>query len=114
MDKHAKGLYSILGEGTICEGTLTVPHNLHIDGKFKGVIQVAELVTIGPSADVEADIKATSAIIGGTIKGNVHVSKRLELEEKAVLFGNLKARELVINEGAMFHGNCSMKEESIP
>jgi cytoskeletal protein CcmA (bactofilin family) len=30
------------------------------------------------------------------------------LEEKSVLQGDLRARELVVQEGAIFQGNCSM------
>ena len=110
MDKHGKGLYSILGEGTVCDGDLHVPHNLHIDGRVKGRIEVGETIMIGPAAEVEGNISAKNAIVGGHIHGNIFVECRLELEEKAVLIGNLKARELVINEGAVFHGNSSMRE----
>jgi cytoskeletal protein CcmA (bactofilin family) len=36
------------------------------------------------------------------------VEDRVELEANASLIGDLKAKDLVINEGATFHGNCSM------
>lgn len=109
MDKSQKGLYTILGEGTVCEGTLTVPHSVRIDGSFKGKIETNEVITIGQNGVVEADIIAKSAIIGGKVIGNVIVDDRVELESKSSLIGDLKARDLIINEGAIFHGNCSME-----
>lgn len=110
MEKHGKGLISILGPGTVFEGTMQVPHGLHIEGKFKGRIETTETLTVGSSAEIVAEIYAKNAIISGTVHGNIVVENRIELEEKASLIGNLKARELIINEGAVFHGNSSMKE----
>ena len=116
MDKGNKGLYTMIGEGTVFEGKITVPHSIRIDGTFKGQIETSEILTIGNAGIVEADIKAKSAIIGGKIVGNVSVEERVELESNASLIGDLKTRDLVINEGAVFHGNCAMdkvKTESI-
>ncbi len=103
-----KSSYTLLGEGTLFEGSVIVPHNIRVDGSFKGRIETAEVITIGPTGVVSADIKAKSAIVGGKIIGNLMVEDRVELEGNASLIGDLKAKDLVINEGAVFHGNCSM------
>ena len=59
MEKgNTKGLYTILGEGTVFEGTISVPHSLRIDGSFKGKIHTTEIITIGNTGIVEADIVA--------------------------------------------------------
>ena len=110
MEKaHGKGLYTMLGEETVFEGTITVPHSLRIDGRVKGRIDAGEVITIGPSGIIEADIKAKSAIIGGKVTGNVIVEDRVELEANASLIGDIRTRDLIINEGAVFQGNCSME-----
>jgi cytoskeletal protein CcmA (bactofilin family) len=103
-----KGLHTIIGEGTTLEGTLVVPHSVRIDGALKGKIQTTETLTVGNSGSIEADITAKSAIIGGKVRGNLSVEDRVELEANASLIGDLKTRDLIINEGATFHGNCSM------
>jgi cytoskeletal protein CcmA (bactofilin family) len=109
MEKsNDKGLHTILGEGTILEGTLTVPHSVRIDGQLKGKIETSETLTVGSTGNIEADIVAKSAIIGGTVRGNLSVEDRVELDANASLIGDLKTRDLIINEGATFHGNCSM------
>jgi cytoskeletal protein CcmA (bactofilin family) len=109
MEKGStKGLYTMLGESTVFEGTILVPHSLRIDGRVKGKIETAEVLTIGPNGIVDADIKAKSAIIGGKVIGNVVVEDRIELESKASIIGDIRTRDLVINEGAVFQGNCSM------
>lgn len=108
MEKSHKGLYTIFGEGTNFEGTVTIPHSVRIDGSFKGKIETSEILTIGHGGIVEADIIAKSAIIGGKVIGNITVEDRVELEANASLIGDLRTKDLVINEGAVFHGNCSM------
>jgi cytoskeletal protein CcmA (bactofilin family) len=113
MEKNTgKGLYTMLGEATVFEGTLTVPHSLRIDGRVKGKIEVSDVLTIGPNGVIEADIKAKSAIIGGKVTGNVIVDDRVELENNASIVGDIRTRDLVINEGAVFQGNCSMDTEA--
>lgn len=106
--KQAKSAYTLIGEGAVVDGVVQVPHPLRIDGALKGKLQTAEMLTVGVTATVEADVIARSAVIGGTVKGNVTVHDRVELQSKASLIGDLRAREVVINEGAVFHGNCSM------
>jgi cytoskeletal protein CcmA (bactofilin family) len=109
MEKSSdKGLHTIIGEGTILEGTITVPHSVRIDGTLKGKLETSETLTVGNSGRIEADIIAKSAIIGGNVRGNLSVEDRVELEANSSLIGDLKTRDLVINEGATFHGNCSM------
>lgn len=113
MDRN-KGLYTIVGEGTTFEGTITVPHSILVGGTFKGKIETSEILTVGKNGVVEADVIAKSAIIGGRVIGNLMVEDRVELEANSSLIGDIHTKELIINEGAVFHGNCSMEQvESI-
>jgi cytoskeletal protein CcmA (bactofilin family) len=102
----------MIGEGAGFEGTVIVPHGIRIDGSFKGKIDASEMITIGNTGVVEADIKAKSIIIGGKVSGNIVGADRVELESKASFIGDLQTRDLVVNEGALFHGKCLMKEIS--
>jgi cytoskeletal protein CcmA (bactofilin family) len=109
--KGEKGFFTMIGEGSVFEGVITVPHSIKIDGTLKGKVETSEALTIGKSGIVEADIVAKSAIIGGRVTGNLAAEERVELEVNASLIGDLKTRDLVICEGAIFHGKCSMKEQ---
>ena len=108
--KVEKGFFTMIGEGTVFEGVISVPHSIRIDGTIRGKVETSEVLTIGKSGIVEADIIAKSAIIGGKVSGNIIVEERVELEANATLIGDMKTRDLVICEGAVFHGKCSMKE----
>ena len=110
MEKGNKGLYTILGEGTHFDGTIIVPHSLRIDGTFRGKIETSEVLTIGNTGVIEADIIAKSAIIGGRVTGNLTVQDRVVMEANSSLIGDLNTKDLIINEGALFHGNCTMEK----
>jgi cytoskeletal protein CcmA (bactofilin family) len=110
--KTEKGFFTMIGENASFEGSVSVPHGIRIDGSFKGKIDSSEMLTIGNTGVVEADIKAKSIIIGGKVSGNITGAERVELETKASFIGDLQTRDLVINEGALFHGKCIMKEIS--
>jgi cytoskeletal protein CcmA (bactofilin family) len=111
MDKKAdKGFYTILGPESEFEGTIRIPHSLRIDGLFKGKIETTEMLTIGNKGQIFADIMAKSAIIGGKVTGNIIADERVELESCSSLEGDLRTKDLVINEGAVFHGRCAMKD----
>jgi cytoskeletal protein CcmA (bactofilin family) len=109
MDKARKGDFTMIGEGSIFEGTISAPHYLRIDGTAKGKIETTDVLIVGSNGIIEADVRAKSAVIGGKVKGNMFVEDRVELQSKATLVGDLKTRDLVINEGCIFHGNCSME-----
>ena len=103
-----KGLYTMLGEGTVLEGSLSVPHSIHIDGTVKGKIDTTEDLIVGANGIIQADITARSANIAGKVTGNLSAEERVELLSTSSLNGDLRTRELVIEEGAVFQGNCAM------
>jgi cytoskeletal protein CcmA (bactofilin family) len=48
--------------------------------------------------------------VAGKITGTVTATEKLVLEAKSVLQGDIRAAKLVVDEGAVFHGNCDMKQ----
>ena len=110
MDKNGKGLLNIIGTGSVFEGTINVPHSIRIDGSYKGRIQTAESITVGETGVVEAEIRAQNAFVFGKVLGNMYIDERVELHTTAVAIGDLHAKELVVKEGAIYHGHCSMQK----
>jgi cytoskeletal protein CcmA (bactofilin family) len=104
-----KGLHTVIGSGTVIEGTVKVSHDVRVDGTIKGKIDIEGDLIVGSTGVIEADIEARSTKLGGKVVGNLTTKDRIELEENASIIGDIKTKELVINEGAVFHGNCSMQ-----
>lgn len=87
------------------------PVNLKINGLFNGMLETCGTLTIGTTAQVEANIVGENIIIAGRVKGDVTARKMLVLMPTAILNGNISAPKLNIVEGALFQGQCQMPEE---
>ncbi len=102
---------TIIGKGTRIEGSMEVAQSIRIDGTFKGNLNASDTLIVGSTGELdEVSVKVKNAIIGGNIKGNVVASNKVTLESTSRLEGDLTAKLLVIEEGALFTGNCSSGE----
>ncbi|GIW45030.1 MAG: hypothetical protein KatS3mg077_2312 [Candidatus Binatia bacterium] len=97
-----------LGKGSRVEGKLSFEGSVRIDGQVDGEIQAQEAVIIGESAVLNAQITAGTVILTGKLTGDVTARKRVELRAPARLLGNITTPCLVIHEGVIFEGRCSM------
>lgn len=112
-DKVETGrINTIIGQGSVFEGTVTVDSGgIRVDGTIKGKLISSEAVVVGPTGVVEANVQVKRATIGGRLTGSLVATEQVVLESKAVLLGDLKTSSIVVHEGAIFNGNCSMGEE---
>jgi cytoskeletal protein CcmA (bactofilin family) len=101
-------LGTIIGRGSVFQGNLKVEHSLRIDGKVKGDIQSADTLIVGAEGEITGNITVKNLILGGKIFGSAIAPGRTVLESKAEFHGDIKTTKLVIDEGAIFDGKCSM------
>ncbi|MSS70278.1 MAG: polymer-forming cytoskeletal protein [Candidatus Latescibacteria bacterium] len=111
VSSESKGINTIIGHGAVVEGTLTVPHGIRVDGHLKGDVRSAGILIVGEDGVIEADVKVKDATISGKIIGDVDADGKVHLKAQAVLLGKIKTRLLVVEEGAIFKGNCESGEE---
>jgi cytoskeletal protein CcmA (bactofilin family) len=108
MSTPSSGLASI-GKSVSIKGEISGNEDIYLDGQVEGSIQLGgNIVTIGPSGRVKADITAKSLTVGGTLDGNVHASERTELRKTAVVTGDVQTRRIAIEEGAYFKGKLEI------
>ncbi len=105
-------LNTIVGKGSSLEGTLKVENSIRVDGKIKGHVTTTDSLVIGKEGDIEGEIIAKNAIIGGRVRGKISATGKVVLEAKAFFQGELKTARLVIDDGAIFDGRCSMQRDS--
>ena len=86
-----------------------------MDGELKGSIECESEVVIGPTAKIEATIKAATIKINGQVKGDLFASARMEVLSQGRIQGNLTnlPGSLIIHEGGIVEGQCltTSKEE---
>jgi len=103
-----KTIGTLIGAGTIIEGTLTYSGGLRIDGNVKGDVQCASgdncMVVISEHGRVDGEVHAAHLVVSGTVNGPLHVSQLLELQPKARITGDVHYRALEIHHGAVVEG----------
>ncbi len=97
-----------LGRGSRIEGKLHFEGSVRIDGEVEGEVEAQDSVIIGETATVVAQVNAATLIIKGKVTGDVTASKRVELRAPARLLGNIVTPSLIIQDGVVFEGHCSM------
>ncbi|MBN1464381.1 polymer-forming cytoskeletal protein [candidate division KSB1 bacterium] len=102
-------LSTILGKGSVFEGKLNVEHTLRVDGKFTGDITTTDGLIIGKEGNINGNVEAKMLIVGGKISGTAKIKEKIVLETRSEFRGEMKTTKLVIDEGAVFDGRCSMK-----
>ncbi|HEY0049384.1 MAG TPA: polymer-forming cytoskeletal protein [Pyrinomonadaceae bacterium] len=102
-------LSGFVGAGTVLTGETNFQAMLRIDGHLTGrVISDNGTLIIGSGGQVDADILVSSATIGGTVNGDIVATEKVELGRTARVIGNIQTPRLMIEDGAIFEGNCSM------
>jgi len=104
----ARGLVGYLYKGSRVTGQLTFQGSARIEGNVDGEIQCHGTLTIGERAEVRAKISGDVIVIRGKVEGNVVAKEKVELVAPARVFGDIDTPRLVITEGVVFDGDCTM------
>lgn len=110
-DMDGEEITTILGKGSRFDGKLTFEGTVRIDGRFSGEIQTEGTLIVGESAEVQANIRASTVLIKGQVNGDVAAKESLTIQAPAKVHGNLSTPNLMIEKGSFFEGHCSMSGE---
>lgn len=99
---------AFLGEGTRLSGKISFEGPARIAGLVEGEIVASSTLLISDSAMVNAQIRGETIVLRGKVTGDITASKKLEIRAPGKLFGNVTTPSLVIEEGVVFEGHCSM------
>jgi cytoskeletal protein CcmA (bactofilin family) len=102
------GLVGYLYKGSRVSGQLSFQGPARIDGAVDGEIHCQGTLTIGEGAEVRAKISGQAVVIRGKVEGNVTAKEKVELAAPGRLIGNIDTPRLLITEGVVFDGDCSM------
>jgi cytoskeletal protein CcmA (bactofilin family) len=108
----ADELNGFMDEGTEVVGEVRFRNMLRVDGRVRGRIVSENALIIGETADIEAEIECGSVSVRGKVKGNIRCKQKIELLAGSDVRASLSAPALAIEEGAVFQGDCEMKNTS--
>jgi cytoskeletal protein CcmA (bactofilin family) len=102
---------SVIDQGCDAQGRLAFVGTVAMNGKFRGELFCADTLYLGSEGEVEAEVQVTVGFISGQVKGNITGRERIELSRSARIFGNIVTPILVLEEGAVFDGQCKTSRQ---
>lgn len=98
-----------LGKSVVIKGELSGSEDLTLDGQMEGSISLpAHTLTVGPQAEVKADITAKAVVVSGLVTGNVSAGDRVEIQSTGSVTGDVTSPRLVIADGGSLRGKVEM------
>jgi cytoskeletal protein CcmA (bactofilin family) len=100
-----------IGKTVVIRGEVKGNEDLIVDGRVEGTVNLAESrLTIGPNANVAADLLAKDVLILGQVQGNIVASGRVELRAGCQVVGDIRALRLAVEDNAIFRGKVDLTQ----
>ena len=101
---------TLIGKNTEVIGDLKAEGTVRVDGKIKGHITLSGNLIMGEHGSIEGNVNADNIHLSGVIKGDVTSAEQLHIAASGKLFGDMTVKNIIIDEGGTFQGNCIMME----
>jgi cytoskeletal protein CcmA (bactofilin family) len=106
--KNTGDLNGFLDAGCRIQGELHFEDTFRVDGSLSGkAVSEGDLI-VGTGGEVDGEIRVGRLFVSGTARGNIKATRRVEIAVGAVVLADLVTPSLLIEDGAEFHGKCSM------
>lgn len=104
-----------IGKSVVVKGELSGSEDLTIDGVVEGTIALKQnVLTIGPSGKIKAQIVAKAVVIQGEVRGNINATERVDVRDTGSVDGDVVAPRVAIADGAHFRGSIDMQRAGEP
>ena len=108
-----ESVISIIGPGMKVTGDLDTEGTVRIEGRVEGNVRAGKAVVLGKDGTVEGTILTQDAVISGRLVGTLTAESRLELQASSRIEGEVNARRMQLEEGAVLNGTVSMGDRKI-
>jgi cytoskeletal protein CcmA (bactofilin family) len=104
-----------LGKSVKIKGELSGSEDLTLYGQMEGSVRLPDYtLTIGPHADIKAEISAKSVVIMGGVTGNVTAGEKVEIRATGSVTGDIASPRLAIAEGGCLCGKVAQSRSDLP
>ncbi|MBE5884519.1 MAG: polymer-forming cytoskeletal protein [Lachnospiraceae bacterium] len=101
---------TLIGKGCELHGDFNAKGSARIDGTVEGNVTVTGSLLVGAGGSINGNVSAVSAVIGGTVIGDVVAPEKLEMTATAKILGDIATKVIVIDENAVFQGKIDMNQ----
>jgi cytoskeletal protein CcmA (bactofilin family) len=102
-------LSGFVGHGTSLTGDTSFQMMLRVDGHLTGTVSSdGGTLIVGNNGKLDANVSVGVAQINGTVNGDISATDKIQLGRTARVVGNIATPKLIIEDGALFEGGCTM------
>jgi cytoskeletal protein CcmA (bactofilin family) len=102
-------LSGFVGHGTTLTGETVFQAMLRVDGHLIGTVSSdTGTLIVGTNGQVDANVSVAAAMINGNVNGDIIATEKLQLGRTARVIGNIQCPKLIVEDGAILEGNCTM------
>lgn len=113
-EKQQSGLmFNALTAGSKIVGNIAADSDFRIDGLIEGDLQCTGKVVIGEAGRMKGTIVCQHAEIMGLLEGKIKCHQQLSLRSSGKIQGDVQTKTLIVEQGAIFNGTCSMGNAAI-
>jgi cytoskeletal protein CcmA (bactofilin family) len=103
-----------LGKSVMIKGELSGSEDLTLYGRMEGSVKLADYtLTIGPEADIKAEIFAKTVVIMGGVTGNVVAGEKVEIRSTGSVTGDIASPRLAIQDGGSMRGKVATSKSDL-
>lgn len=110
LDINQQEISTIIGEGYVFTGELKGNSVVRIEGSIVGNVNVENGVILGEKGNIEGDVVTKSAIIFGTVNGNIK-AVQIEIKKTGRVNGEITTDMLEVQLGAEYNGKLNMHRQ---
>ena len=108
-NNSGEAMLSIIASGMRIVGDIESAGVIKVDGHIDGSVSGARQVLIARGGTIHGNVHADEIVIGGLVAGAVVAAERLELQETAVVNGDIETTSIIVLDGAKINGLVRMR-----
>ena len=103
---------TVIGRGTVIEGTVRVTGRVQVDGMIEGTLLAEGPVSVGPNGSILGEVVAHELTVGGKVEGKVSVQENLHIAPNGVARGEVRYGSLQVDRGGVLDGSTARGEDT--
>lgn len=112
VEAPAETVVMNLGKSMRIKGELSASEDMTLCGHMEGRVTLTDhTLTVGPEADIRAEIKASTVVVMGAVLGNITASKKIDVRATGSVTGDIAAPRIVIADGGELLGKVQITGE---
>lgn len=104
---------SIIGADMVVEGNIRAKDTIRVEGNVTGNVETEESLILSATGKVKGNVKGNNIVVGGVLEGDLVCGGKTEVISTGKVLGNMHTKSLIVDENAVFQGQCVMNEEEV-